>query len=84
MKPIRKLRLEEVEKQIDDWKNNQYSHVNRYNMQALNESGLPKPFADFQRDKGKDVDAGKRLLGRNKRRRRRDVIEKPKNVLGPR
>jgi hypothetical protein len=82
MKPIRKLRLEEVEKQVDDWKNNQYTHVNRYKMQALSDN--PQEFVNFRRDKGKDVDAGKAFLGRNKRRRRRDVIEKPKNVVGPR
>lgn len=68
-------RSEELKKQIDNWDNNQFTD---FKFQSLNHN--PVIFQNFRRDKGKDVDAGKRLLGRNKRRRRRDVIEHPEKV----
>jgi len=43
-----------------------------------------KLFDNFERDKGKEIDAGRAFLGQNKRRRRRDVFKHPNKVVGPR
>jgi hypothetical protein len=40
--------------------------------------GVPKEFKDFNRDKHKDLDAGKRFMGGNKRKRKRDLFKRPK------
>jgi hypothetical protein len=74
-----KDKLEKMNQKTDDWKNNQFTG---YPFQAL--AQMPKEFKNFGRDKQKEVDPGKAFLGRNKRRRRRDVIEHPENVVGPR
>jgi hypothetical protein len=67
-------KAKELKKQTDDWSNNQFTD---FKFQSLRNN--PVEFQNFRRDKGKDIDAGKRLLGRNKRRRRRDVSEHPRN-----
>jgi len=69
-----KKKVEEIQKKIDSMDNNNFT---KFKFQSLNQN--PQIFQNFRRDKGKDIDAGKALLGRNKRRRRRDVSEHPRN-----
>lgn len=69
-----KSKLMEIKKQTDDWSNNQFTD---FKFQSLRNN--PVEFQNYRKDRDKDVDAGKRLLGRNKRRRRRDVSEHPEN-----
>lgn len=69
-----KKRVEVLKKQTDDWKNNQFTHRNGY---AINHMlNMPKFFKEFERDKGKDIDAGKRLAlpQKTKIKRRRQII----------
>jgi hypothetical protein len=77
-------KLEKMNKRTDDWKNNQFaaSGAVRDIHQLL--PRLPQKFKNYRRDKEKEIDPGKAFLDRNKRRRRRDVIEHPENVVGPR
>ena len=69
-----KNKVIEIQKQTDDWSNNQFTD---FKFQSLREN--PVAFQNYRKEKDKSTDAGKRLLGRNKRRRRRDVIEHPEN-----
>lgn len=69
-----KKKVIEIQKKMDSPKNNLFT---KFKFQSLNQN--PQVFQNFRRDKGKDIDAGKRLLGRNKRRRDRDVSEHPEN-----
>jgi len=77
-------KLEKMTKQTDDWKNNQFAANGAVREMYELLPMLPKPFKNFRRDKEKEIDPGKAFLGHNKRRRRRDVIEHPENVVGPR
>jgi hypothetical protein len=67
-----KDRLEELRKATDDWKNNKLAvptsiapgiAVRPFDLLR----GMSSPMKNFERDKNKDVDANKRLLGTNKR-----------------
>lgn len=69
-------KLKEIEKTLDKWGNREFTG---YRFQSLNED-RPKIFNDYARDKHKEIDAPKRMLGKNKRKRRRDVIKKPENI----
>jgi hypothetical protein len=61
-------KLEELRKQTDDWKNNQFaaSGAVRDIQQLL--PLLPQKFKNFRRDKDKEIDPGKAFLGKNKRK----------------
>jgi hypothetical protein len=70
-----KKTLQEIKKKTDVWSDKQLTD---FKFQSLRNN--PMIFRNYRKDRLKDVDAGKRLLGRNKRRRRRDIIEHPENI----
>lgn len=63
-----KYKLEELKKQTDDWKNNQFAASGA--VREIHEllPLLPQKFKNYRRDKEKEIDPGKAFLGRNKRK----------------
>jgi hypothetical protein len=74
--------LDEIEKSIDDIRNNQFATMTGFQLQAIQDK-MPNVFSRFHKDRTNTTDGGARaFLGQNKRRRKRDVIKKPENVVG--
>jgi hypothetical protein len=80
--------LDEIEKTIDDVRNNQLSRFTGFQLQALL-ANMPQSTKNARKDKFTTPDGGASSYlsspnnHKNKRRRERDILKKPKNIQGP-